>query len=141
MACIGCCQYTCGKFEDTHPYCHKHLFPVVGANGSIGIFQGLRRRFAQLRSVCQDDLGDCHKHGRGNAFSGHIRNDQAQVVVIDEEKSETPANLFGRIHAGINIKFFRSGKGGRSWKHGFLNAEGQAVRTDPFLLCRNSQIF
>ena len=98
------------------------------------------RGHAHHGHALQDDLACHHEQRRRNALAGYVRNDHAQVVVVDEEVVvEVAAHLLGRGHAGINLKL-RPIREGREnvGQHRRLDVRRQRqLRADSFLFRRD----
>ena len=73
-------------------------------------------------------FGDYHEQCRGDTLSGYIRHYCRKVILVDhEEIVKVAAHLLGRIHNGIDIKFFLRGKCGKDAReHGCLYMRGYA---------------
>ena len=77
--------------------------------------------------MTQKGHGDHHKQGCRNAFSGYIRNDQPQMIVVDQkEVIEISADFLGRCHGCKNVKFFSVRERRKLFgKRAFLNTHCQ----------------
>ena len=103
---IGIGQYAGTQVQDAHIGGNKQTFAVVFAKLLIGPGEDLRRGQAGLRLVADDGLGNDHEQRRRNALTGYVGNDDRQVGLVDhKEIVEVAADLLGRVHGGVYIKF------------------------------------
>ena len=112
---IGSRQFSGGDLQDAQPDRHKHLLGISIADLRIDGLQYFGGALFIFRTHCRmpdQGHGDHHKQRCRNTFSGDIRNDQAQVVVVDQEKVvKVAADFLGGLHGCEEIKFLPVRKG------------------------------
>ena len=145
MTCVAGGNLSRGEFQNTEPYSYKHPRFIIGTDGVVHIFDDFGRRAAQARSVADENIGDHHKERGGNTLAGNVRHHQREVVVVNQKiVIKIAADLFGRLHIGIEVKIFSFGECRESVRNGvFLNpfCHGK-LRADAFLFrCHGGEIF
>ena len=122
MSGIGTDHSAVSKIQNSKPHRHKHLGLAVPAGVVVDIGEDLGRGTALLGPVVDENLGRHHEQRSRQTFVRYVRNDQGQMIVVNQEKVvKVAADRPGRIHAGIKFKFRMIGKGGeRVRQHGDL---------------------
>ena len=85
-------------------------------------------------------LGYHHKQCRRDAFAGHIRDHDPEMILIDQEEViKVSAYLFCRLHCCVNIKFTAFRKRREDLRQHIRLNLGRHIKlcTDPLLLCRD----
>ena len=95
------------QLEDAEPDRDEHIFVIMLVNLVVHSLQTLLRRVTQQKYVVEKRLCDHHVHGSRNTFSGDIRHDKGEMIIVyQEEIVEIAGNLLCRYHGGINIEIF-----------------------------------
>ena len=103
-----------GDLKDADPRGDEHFRPVVRADRFVGLPQDLRRGVLLHGVVRDDGLGDHHEQRARDAFSRHVRHDEAEMVIVHQKEIvEVSAYLAGGIHARVKIELGPVGKRGK----------------------------
>ena len=106
MARVGRLQFPGPQVQDAEPDGHEHLLLVILADPVVRRLQDFPRAHTGHRDILDHDLGGHHEQRRGNALAAHVRHDQRQMVVIDQEEVvEVAAYFLRRLHRRVNVKF------------------------------------
>ena len=105
VARVGGRQDAGRHFEDAEPGGDEHVLVVAFTQLLVDVGEDFGRRAAQLGAVLDHDLGRHHEEGGRGAFAGNVRNDEAEVVVVDEEEViEVAADFLGGGHMGVKAE-------------------------------------
>ena len=132
------------QIEHPEPDRDKHLLAVIRANLLIHRAQHLGGALVVHGVVLHQDLGNHHKQRGRDALAGNIRHNKAKMRIVDQEEIvEIAADLLGRGHRGIDVKFraFREGREDVG-QHVRLNLRGKGqFRADALFLLRDGNDF
>ena len=142
MTCVGGNALSCGNGKDADPYGHEQHGVIPLAELLVHLAQDIGRIVSHHGLVLDQRLGDHHEQGRGHSFAGYIRNDHAQMVLIDQEEIiKITADLPGRMHERVKVKFTPVRKRGENpGQHIRLDLGGNIeLSADLFLFGRNTE--
>ena len=98
--------------QHAEPGGDEHLLVIALADGGIGPLQHFCRRDAHLRKVLQQDFGHHHEERRGHTLARDVGNHETEVVLVNQEEVvEVAADLFRRVHGGVDVKLRPVGEG------------------------------
>ena len=105
MAGTGGGQDTGGDLQDAQPDGDEHLFRIAGADLLVDGSEDLRGRKLMHSHMMDQGGRQHHEKGSGNALAGYVADDQAQVILINQEEViQVAADLPGGGHGGIEIE-------------------------------------
>ena len=124
MAGAGGGEDTGGDFQNAEPHGHEHFLRVPVADLRVDFAQDFRRG-KLLRGHMVDQGGrEHHEQGGGNALAGYVADDQAQMIVVNEEEViQVSTDLPGGGHGGIEIELMPVREGREDF--------GQVIGLDP----------
>ena len=133
-----------GELDDGQPDGDEHFSFVALHELAVDILQGPAGGIAALEAVADENLGDHHEEGGGDALAGDVGHDQGDVVVVDQEEIiEVAADLLGGGHGGVDVEFMPVGVGREEMgQGGGLDGGGHAqLGVDPLLFRRDGLDF
>ena len=123
VTCVGK-EYLAGLYvQNTHPSGNEHTCIVTFAELFICNGEHLLNAHARLGTALYDGLGLHHKHCRRDTLAGYVCHQECKVVIVNKiEIVEVAADLFCRVHRGVDFKFFSIGiRGENARQCGMLN--------------------
>ena len=117
-----------GDFKNPEPQRYEHVGMIVGADLLVDGLQDFCRVMVPVFGhVVDDDFGSHHEHGRGDALSGYVGNNQRQMVPVDHlEIKEVAPELLGRFRPGVDVELLPLREDGiRVGQHIALDGFGQ----------------
>ena len=133
-----------GYFEHAEPYRNEHTLLVIAAYHFVGLFEHLRGGQALHGEIVYYYLRHHHEKRRGNALSRNVRDDEPQMVAVDEEKVvEIAADFLCGSHGRVDIELMPIGEGREAARQHirlYLLRKGKLGADTLPLGCRDFQI-
>ena len=92
--------------QNAEPYRNKHLHLVVRAQALVRFCEDLRGALPEHRAGLYDHLRDHHEQGSRYPLPADVRDQQGQVILVDQEEIvKIPADHSRRFHGREDVEF------------------------------------